>query len=176
MSLIDQALKKTQKDLRQQKRAKSVSPSVNNPYKIPPYTTDNSFSADDFLDFCRNRWVIGTGVALVLAALILIFPPSQLAHRYENFYSGLFHSVVTKKSAPPVTLVSTITTAPLSSLELEGTVQVSHHQAAMINQQLLNTGETILGYRVEHIQDNAVDVLNLQTHEMHRLTQALTKR
>src|SRR3989338_340934 len=107
MSLIDQALKKTQSALKQKAQTTpSAQPIIDKPEPIRPAVhaipkkykktshtvSDFSFNGMNLLDFITNRWVIGATSFVFMAMFVLTMHQYFLhvGQRYTQFYGHLF--------------------------------------------------------------------------------------
>lgn len=190
MSLIDQALKKTQSALHHQK-SQSTTPDAfsNAAHKEVPRpsghhlysrkrTPASVFSHDNIMSIMTHRWMIGltSFIFAISIALVAHHHLAQITHRYENFYEHLYQNVSPQKHSAAAPIKKAAAPRPVvTPLELEGTLQVGNEHVAMINQELLHKNEIIDGYQVEKVNDNVVDLQNITTHQERQLTQTLSK-
>lgn len=192
MSLIDQALKKTQSALHQKTRnVPPAKPIVHKPepiphtvHAIPPKypkmksrtASDFNFNNIDIVNFITNRWVLGTASLLFVAMLTVSMHPyfSYIGQRYVQFYGHLFEDIVPTKSKPTL-VVAPKPVIPMIPLELNGTIQVEHQRVALINHKLYHLGEMIDGYKIKQIRYNYVDLQNIETHQKRVLTPELSQ-
>lgn len=190
MSLIDQALKKTQSALHQKRRnVPPAQPNVDKPEPIRPAVhaiprkyqktkshtvSDFTFNHTDLVNFVTNRWVIGAASFIFLLMLTLTTHQYFLyiKEQYIQFYGQLFQHLLPAKHKPVATPKPV---APIIPLQLNGTLQMKHQHVALINHQLYHAGEMIDGYKIEQIRYNHVDLLNLQTHQKRELTPELSQ-
>lgn len=194
MSLIDQALKKTQSALKQKAQTTSstqpIIDKVDKPEPIRPApavhaipkkykktshtVSDFGFNGTDFLDFITNRWVIGAASFVFMAMLVLTMHQYVLhiGQRYTQFYGHLFQHVLPVKNKSKLV---TTPPKPVVPMKLNGTLQMENQHVALINHQLYHTGETIDGYQIEEIHYNHVILQNTETHQKRELTPELSQ-
>lgn len=183
MSLIDQALKKTQSALHPQKvSTRRTDTFSNTPSEATPRTQAPLFSRANIMDFFTHRWILSltSFVFAMSIAWVAHHHIVQITQRYEHFYGHLYQNVAPQKlnSVPPIKKIAQPQAQPTPAvipLQLEGTLQVGSEHVAMINQALVHKNQVIDGYRVEKVKDNAVDLQNITTHQDKLLTQTLSK-
>ncbi|OGT44165.1 MAG: hypothetical protein A3F13_06070 [Gammaproteobacteria bacterium RIFCSPHIGHO2_12_FULL_40_19] len=198
MSLIDQALKKTQSALHQKTRPilpkqpivdraepllerEPLRPTVHaipRGYKKRTRTAlDFNFVSTDFRDFMTNRWVLGA-LAFVFAAMLVLSAHQYLSHisqRYTQFYGHLFDRRLPAKNTPKPIATPPKPITPAIPLQLNGTLQMNSEHVALINHQLYHAGETIDGYKILHVRYNHVDLQNIETHQVLELLPELSR-
>lgn len=183
MSLIDQALKKTQTSLHKQKKESaaqadfsadsghsSFAPSPDRPsYFTPkdPFYKKNKRAFHIAFPSINPYWMMGSAAAII--AIMLIFAVAVHFKAMEQRYLNFYHF---KK---PVVIAPKLIVAPLSSLSLEGTMQAGSERVAMINGALYHTKDMIGGYQIKQIRYNTVILENPATHHQHPLSPAMAQ-
>lgn len=191
MSLINQALKKTQSLLHEQKKrsihsSELASESVMQTTSTPPFarlknpfyqksTTLKSFEALSI----NKYWAIGIASAIFITCIgfEIVTHFTVIEKRYANFYEKLFSSTTVKKKPVPIIAAPVVvnTAAPIASLTLEGTMETGHKRAAMINGDLYSIGEIIAGYKIMQIHYDHIVLQNIVTHHIHTLSPKLIR-
>ena len=178
MSLIDQALKKTQSSLHKQNTKSPRAPiysatttqiplaaqRVANPYKRKNIA-DSSFK----LSAINKYWIIGS-LSLVLIAIIGFETHGHFAmikQSYANFYGKIFSNF----SLKPKKISPIISTQPLI---LNGTMKMDSERVVLINDTLYHVGQTVNGYQIKQIHYNHVILQNTSTGQALELTPELT--
>jgi len=185
MSLIDQALKKTQSSLNQQK-AEPVAQSkpIARPVPTPTFrqTPRNPLQQRRLITPRIElpglnkyyAWSLLGLILLTLGAFVIHTNYASIAKRYVNFYGTIFldqsASVKPTPALPPPT-----TMAPVQPLSLDGTMEMDNERVALINGHLYHRGEIIEGYRITQIHYNDVLLQNTVTQQSMTLTPALTQ-
>lgn len=188
MSLIDQALKKTQTSLHKQKKEgvaqpdfsadsvrSSFIPSPDHQTYFKPAPKDPFYKKNkprfDFEFPTIDPYFMMISAVVIIAVMLIIAVATHfktIEQRYANFYHIKKAPVVAPKPiAPPV--------APLSSLSLEGTMQAGNERVAMINGSLYHTKDMIGGYQIKQIRYNTVVLENPTTHHKHQLSPTMAQ-
>ncbi|OGT33800.1 MAG: hypothetical protein A3C44_05225 [Gammaproteobacteria bacterium RIFCSPHIGHO2_02_FULL_39_13] len=183
MSLIDEALKKTQSSLKNTQRPHSVSTSesivsratatsamhagmIPNQF-IKPRRTKKSFA---FPNMTFNlHWIIFSVASIISISLIIfmLMHFHSITDRYVNFYSNLFSQHKTQRVITQPVMNETM------PLTLSGTMRINNKRVALINGNLYRVGEVVNGYKVNAIQYDHVTLLNPQTHQIRTLVPEL---
>lgn len=169
MSLIDQALRKTQSALN--KNASSVK-SKDSPESIiiSPHLKRKR----------HNRPPYGIIIFSTMSFLAILFLISHthfsaISHRIANGYHTLFHH----KKLPPAPVVQPPPAVqippPAETILLNGTLQVGNEHAALINHQLFHIGDIVGGFKIIQIHFNNVVLQNPSTHENKIIVPALSQ-
>lgn len=175
MSLIDQALKKTQSALNQKKVLPTQTPSHTNNDR--PQTRPISARPQIPL-FARQSLGIpaimkyGMIGALSIVAIIVIgfeihSHYTTLTQRYNGFYGKMFSRFSQPKKIIPVAVAE-------PPLVLNGTLETGIERIALINQQLYHVNEIVDGYLIKQIHYNRVVLQNITTHKTRVLTPKLS--
>ncbi|PIZ04061.1 MAG: hypothetical protein COY58_06220 [Gammaproteobacteria bacterium CG_4_10_14_0_8_um_filter_38_16] len=192
MSLIDDALKKTQSALTKKPKSTatfstsethakatashhSIDPKISAAIinrKKTPFLSEKR--KDLIYAIIKSRLFLLAVLILIAGCMITFFynPLPQISKRYVQFYGHFFNGKALKKTTPPK-IPAAPTTKTVSTLSLDGTLETGQTHAALINNQLYYTGEKIDGYQIKHIEYNRVILLDLSTHETHVLTPTL---
>jgi len=138
MSLIDQALKKTQSTLNQKSQPNTPPQgTVNIPPELSPQSpfysvpeVDHSF---DITDYLFNRWIIGCAALFFVAILALtthrFFP--RVEHRYMSFYSHLFEPKALPEKIAQLPAPAATALVPTIPLALDGTLKIQNERVAL---------------------------------------------
>lgn len=166
MSLIDEALKKTQSSLHQQKtESESVIPQSPRTPIISPsnYPFKKTKVAHFEMPVINKYWLIGIASFMVLCTIGF----ETYAHftavkqRYENFYNAaLSHLSFGSSNSIP--------------LVLNGTMKSNSQGVALINGHLYHAGDTISHYQVKQIHYDHVMLQDPKSHQIRILTPELT--
>lgn len=161
MSIIDQALKKTQQALDESTQLKK------NPAQKK---TRNK----------THRYIFYI-TSVFLCIPILYIATSKLAPKYAHFYGQLLPATIKKPLAtaaspaatpsPPPSVVALSNAASLPTLD--GTLLMGNSSLALIDHHMLHVGEEFEGYRIKQIHFNDVEIENLKTHDVVTLQQKL---
>lgn len=167
MSLIDEALKKTQSSLHQQKTSIEY---VTPPIPQAPQTPRMSPSAYPFkqtkiahfeMPTINKYWLIG--IASFMLFCTIGFETyahfSAVKQRYANFYGAA---------------LSPLSFASQTPLTLNGTMKSSNASVALINGHLYHAGDTISHYQIKEIHYDHVTLQDPKTHQIRTLTSELT--
>lgn len=178
MSLIDQALKKTQSSLNKQKTESLRSPIYSAATAQIPLTTQRLINptgrkntANTFFEFpaMNKYWIIGPLLAIFVAAIGFethLHFASVKAH-YANFYGKIATDFLSKSKKAALVIAS-------QPLTLDGTMEMNSARVALINGKLYHTGQTVNGYQIQQIHYNGVTLQNTATHQTNELTPELT--
>ena len=166
MSVINQALKKTQSALERQAKVtpkRSVdAPEINQPPR-PAFT------------WRKGHLFMGI-LALFIITIGYCYGP-MITTRDAHFYSAFFHRFIANQTAiSPKTMVVS-PPAPISTphpvpLTLNGTVRMGKDRVAVINHELHHVGDQLDGFKIDRIQFNAVTLSDPKTHEQETLSPA----
>lgn len=181
MSLIDQALKKTQSSLQQNHAQNSASAETHEPIEntasnpnTPPLFArrDARFA----LPSIHPQWIIA-GVLFVGAcfcgyALITHFHPVE--KRYSTFYKNTWTSLTASlhQHSKLKKLTTPISDAPLV---VNGIMEMNKDRVALINGKLYHPGEMVNGYNIVSIHYNRVTLENPNTMQIRTITPSLTQ-
>ena len=183
MSLIDQALKKTQTSLHKQKKESAAQADFstdNAPSSFTPLADHHTYfkptpkdpfyrknkSLFDFEFPVIDPYFMMVSAAIIIGVMLIIAVVTHfktIEQRYENFYHFKKPVVIAPKPVTPAV-------APLSSLSLEGTMQAGHEHVAMINGVLYHTKDRVGGYQIKQIRYNTVVLENPATHHEQQLS------
>lgn|SRR3990167_2802531 len=162
MSIIDEALKKTQRALSEKEKkikAQTAVPIISRAQQKssesimqPVELTELSGNAKSIKS---NKYIYVTGLFFGFILLLLIL---------KNIDSSIFPNAMNKKQ---------IITPAVSTLVLNGTMRIGNHRAALINHNLYQLGQMINGYQIIDIRFNEVDLINPVTHQAQKLTESL---
>lgn len=178
MSLIDDALKKTQSALNPNQAQykppldKEIPTSSFRTPPIPEHIRFLTKKKREVRAFVLNRWTIGIPAFLFLSLFVMFAHTFflHLAQRYTRFYSQLIHEVSTSKVEKPIVVAAPI---PVINFELDGTLQMNGEHVALINHALYHIGEVIDGFQIKSVHYNSVTLVNLKTHQKEVLTPEL---
>ncbi len=157
MSLIDEALKKTQSALKKQNaREVFASESIIQAAQTTQPSSSKTTYPYQQKRFSRHSFkmpkIYQYGLMGVLATttLLMIFfeihaHSTAIEQRYTQFYKGVFSHF---SSTQPVAKLTPLAKLPLT---LNGIMKTKHKSAALINNQLYHVGETIDGYQIQQI-------------------------
>lgn len=178
MSLIDQALKKTQTSLRQNRpdKAEKQDTSPRSPIYSTTHTSQIPLSAQRIINPFKKKypsnkkyWIVGA-VSLIAVGIMgfeIVTHFSPIEKRYAHFYGNIFsHSFVLKKAVPVVVEKPMI---------LNGTMEMDNERVALINSDLYHIGQSVDGYKIKQIRYNNVLLQNTTTHQNRLLTPTLTQ-
>lgn len=175
MSLIDDALKKTQSALtrREKPAVKPTSSILQSKMDMPHPTVDprlqstfthrekSPFAWEEkkeiIVEFFRSRAFILLITAIVLLALITFL------------YKDLI-KIINELRAPHHITPTQVTLAPINTIKLDGTLATGREHAALINDKLYYTGQTIHGYQIQSINYNKITLLDPTTKKTYVLT------
>lgn len=175
MSLIDQALKKTQSSLKQNHAQTAATvethPTENTPPNTPPLFARRQSRFE--LPSIHPRWIIVSllllGASFCGYELITHFHPIE--KRYSTFYKNTWSSLTAslhrhKKLSTP------ISEAPLI---VNGILEMNKNRVALINGKLYHPGEMVNGYNIVSIHYNRVTLENPNTMQIRTITPSLTQ-
>lgn len=193
MSLILDALKKTQSALNSHSAKLKVTPEKSVHTAVPPKPESESqqhhipfsFHKNHSIDFMQflNRWTIGLCSFGLLIAVLLVGHHffSNVFKRYAGFYGELAHAISdhallatpVNKPIAPTTKPAPAVLPSIPHFQLDGTVQVDGKHLALINQTMYHTGQFIGDFEITQIRYEDVTLVNHKTHQIVRLTPAL---
>jgi hypothetical protein len=177
MSLIDQALKKTQSSLRGQNKPGVDPLKTPEPERHIPLTAQrvaNSFKRRRIsnrtftLPTINKYWMIGIGVFIAVALMCfeIVSHFSDIKGRYANFYKTLYSDVTFQHGA------GVNSTQPLI---LNGTMEMNGEHVALINGNLYHAGESVNGYLIKQVHYNYVALQNPATHRIRELSPSINQ-
>lgn len=159
MSLIDQALKKTQSSLHQQNKPNTRTESVT----PPPFTAQqivNSLKTKKRFNMpeINKYWIVGTLSAAILVSLVFIVTThfKTIEQRYTHFYKNIFSH-------------------PNQSLVLNGVIEMNNNRVALINGHLYHAGESIDGLQIAQIHYDHILLKNQATQQTQILRPTLSQ-
>ena len=163
MSLIDEALKKTQSSLHQQKtESEFATPQKPQTPIISPsaYPFKQNRVAHFEMPTISKFWLIGIASFMMLCTIgFETYAHFQaVKQRYENFYGAMLTHLSFKKTP----------------LVLNGTMKSNNQGVALINGHLYHAGDAISHYQVKQIHYDHVTLQDPKTHQVRVLTPELT--
>jgi len=158
MSIIDQALKKTQQALNKnqcqpENKASDAKPDVEPSQWITRAQKKSSSIAPIYLKLKKKRAVFSILGLIALCLFILNFHPF-------HFLGQTSKKQMTRNASMP-------------TLILNGTVATGKNHAALINHQLYQVGQVIDGFQITAIRFNEVDLKDQATQQIKQLKAAL---
>lgn len=151
MSIIDQALKKTQQAIEKEKSTTSQKMT----YESEKIVTQTPRATIATKNYKKNILILSISLTLITLFLILFnFVPT--------LFTWHFHKISQSTNAmPPPPMI------------LNGTVHVGNNRAALINHQLYHTGQLIGEFQITEIHSNSVELKNIKTSKTQKLTESL---
>ena len=164
MSVINQALKKTQSALEQQAKA-APKPPVDAPQVSQPPKSAVRWHK-------RYLWM-GILAPMVVATGYLYGPviATRDVHFYRTFFHRFTENQASQVATPPKAVIAaapTPTPHPVP-LALNGTVRMGKDRVAVINHEFYHVGDQMDGFKVDRIQFNTVTLSDPNTHEQETL-------
>lgn len=181
MSLIDQALKKTQSSLNQQQTTSTDTPAQKTS------TTHMPFYASRITTRFEKKYILNGVIGITIAAIITLSGfeidkhAAVIAERYTYFYGNIFSlsSTTPQKPTPAQSLTKPLPLAseliPEKSLVLTGTMEMEKERAALINGHLYHVGDRVADYQIKAVHYNQVVLSDPVTHHIKILTTELNQ-
>lgn len=182
MSLIDDALKKTQSALtrREKPAVKPTSSILQSQIELPHPAFDPQiqktlgdhktpvFSWKEIAETMAEFF--GSRTFLLLTATIVLLAFTALLYKNSTRIIEALHTP--NRTSHPAAAAQ-VTIAPISTIRLDGTLATGREHAALINDNLYYTGQTINGYYIQSILYNKIILLDPETKKTYTLTPVL---
>lgn len=175
MSLIDDALKKTQSALtrREKPAVKPTSSILQSKMDMPHSTVDprlqSTFTHREKSPFAweeKKEIIIeffGSRAFLLCIAIIVLLALSALLYKD-------FKRMIIELREPKRAVLTQTTLTPINTIKLDGTLATGKEHAALINDKLYYAGQTINGYHIQSITYNKIILLDPATKKTYVLT------